>query len=134
VGDVAVRYRDPVTGNTVTGPSQSVSLELVRDEARYREGFDRSVQEKKAVAQSGVMVQEAARLAEQGKKDQAHELLGRAAAGLAAAPASPAVREEMDRANEYREKLETLKDMRSDEAKGAQKAVKYRSYEILNRQ
>ena len=134
VGDVAVRYRDPVTGNTVTGPSQSVSLELVRDEARYREGFDRSVQEKKAVAQSGVMVQEAARLAEQGKKDQARELLGRAAAGLAAAPASPAVREEMDRANEYREKLETLKDMRSDEAKGAQKAVKYRSYEILNRQ
>ena len=134
VGDIAVRYRDPVSGRPVTGASQPVSLELVRDEARYREGFDRSVQEKKAVAQSGAMVQEAARLADQGKKEQAQEVLGKAAAGLAAAPPSPAGRAEMERVNEYREKLDSLKDMGSDEAKGAQKAIKYRSYEILNRQ
>ncbi len=134
VGDVSVRYRDPVSGKDVAGSSQPVALELVRDEARYREGFDRSVQEKKAVAQSGAIVQEAARLADEGKKDQAQELLGKAAAGLAAAPPSPAVRAEMDRANGYREKLETLTDMGSDEAKGAQKEIKYRSYEILNRQ
>lgn len=134
VGDVAVRYRDPASGTTVTVSPQPVSLELVRDEARYREGFDRSVQERKAVAQSGAMVQEAARLADQGKKGEARELLGQAAAGLAAAPASPAVRAEMERADEYRQKLDALTDMRSDEAKETQKAVKYRSYEILNRQ
>jgi hypothetical protein len=111
-----------------------VSLDLVRDEARYREGFDRSVQEGKAVAQSGAMLQEAARLADQGKKEQARELLGKAASGLAAAPPSPAVRAEMERADAYRDTLDSLKDMSSDEAKGAQKSIKYRSYEILNRQ
>jgi Ca-activated chloride channel family protein len=134
VGDVAVRYRDPVSGSTVTVSPQSVSLDLVRDEARYREGFDRSVQEGKAVAQSGAMLQEAARLADQGKKEQARELLGKAASGLAAAPPSPAVRAEMERADAYRDTLDSLKDMSSDEAKGAQKSIKYRSYEILNRQ
>jgi Ca-activated chloride channel family protein len=134
VGEVAVRYRDPVTGKTVAGGRKAVSLELVQDEARHREGFDRSVQEKKAVVQSGVMVQDAARLADEGKKEKAQELLDRAAAGLAAAPASPAVREEMEKTKAYRDKLDSLKDMNSDEAKGAQKAIKYRSYEMLNRQ
>ncbi|MGE5247792.1 MAG: vWA domain-containing protein [Verrucomicrobiota bacterium] len=134
VADVALRYRDPVTGKTVAAAPLPVSLELVRDEARYREGFDRSVQERKAVAESGALVQEAARLADQGKKEQAKELLGKAAAGLAAAPASPAVRAEMERADAYRKQLDSLTDMASDEAKGAQKAVKYRSYEILDRQ
>jgi Ca-activated chloride channel family protein len=134
VGEVTVRYRDPASGKSVTGDSQAVSLELVRDEARYREGFDRSVQEKKAVAQSGVMVQEAARLADQGKKEEAREVLGKAAAGLAAAPPSPAVRAEMEKTNEYRDQLDSMKDMSSDEAKGAQKAIKYRSYELLYRQ
>lgn len=134
VGEVAVRYRDPASGKSVTGASQSVSLELVRDEASYREGFDRSVQEKKAVAQSGAMVQEAARLADQGKKEEAREMLGKAAAGLAAAPPSPAVRTEMEKTNEYRDRLDSMKDLSSDEAKGAQKAIKYRSYEMLYRQ
>lgn len=134
VGEVAVRYRDPVTANVVTGSPSPVSLELVRDEARYREGFDRSVQERKAVTQSNVIVQDAARLADEGRKEEAKELLGKAAAGLSAAPASPAVRAEMERTNEYRDKLDSLKDMRSDEAKGTQKSIKHRSYEILNRQ
>jgi len=134
VGDVAVRYRDPRSGRTVTVAPRSVSLELVRDEARYREGFDRSVRETKAVTQSGAMVQEAARLADQGRKEEARELLGKAAAGLAAAPPSPAVRAEMDRASEYRDKLGSLTNMGSEEAMETQKAVKYRSYEILNRQ
>ena len=134
VGEVTVRYRDPVSGNPVAAAPLPVSLELVRDEARYRQGFDRSVQERKAVAQSGALVQEAARLADQGRKEQAKELLGKAAAGLAAAPPSPAVREEMERADAYRKQLDSLTDMGSDEAKGAQKAIKYRSYEILNRQ
>jgi Ca-activated chloride channel family protein len=134
VGEVTVRYRDPASGKPVTGASQAVSLELVRDEAHYREGFDRSVQEKKAVAQSGVMVQEAARLADRGKKEEAREMLGKAAAGLAAAPPSPAVRAEMEKTNEYRDRLDSMKDMSSDEAKGAQKAIKYRSYEMLYRQ
>ncbi len=60
---MALRYRDPVTSKVVTASTQAVSLELVRDERIYREGFDRSVQEKKAVAESSVLVQEAARLA-----------------------------------------------------------------------
>lgn len=134
VGEVALRYRDPVTAKVVTGGPRAVSLELVRDEARYREGFDRSVQEKRAVTQSNVLVQDAARMADEGKKEKARELLGKAAAGLAAAPASPAVRAEMQKTNEYRDTLDSLKDMSSDEAKGAQKAIKYRSYEMLNRQ
>jgi Ca-activated chloride channel family protein len=134
VGEVAVRYRDPVTAKVINGSPSLVSLEPVRDEARYREGFDRSVQEKKAVVQSNVIVQDAARLADQGKKEKAQELLGKAAAGLAAAPASPAVQAEMQRTNEYRKTLDSLRDMSTDEAKGAQKAIKHRSYEMLNRQ
>jgi Ca-activated chloride channel family protein len=133
VGEVAVRYRDPASGKSVTGRTQAVSLELVRDEARYREGFDPSVQEKKAVAQSHAMVQDAARLADRGKREEAREMLGKAAAGLAAAPPSPAVRAEIEKTNEYRSRLESIKDMSSDEAKGAQKEIKYRSYEMLYR-
>ena len=131
VGEVALRYRDPVTSNVVTAPVQTVSLELVRDERIHREGFDRSVQEKKAVAESSVLVQEAARLADQGKKEEAKEVLGKAAKGLAAAPPSPAVRAEMDHANRYKESLDEMKDMNSEEARAAQKAIKYRAYETL---
>ena len=89
VGDVALRYRDPATSKGTTTSSKAVSLELVRDEQAYREGFDRSVQEKRAVAEANVLMQEAARLADQGKKEEAKGMLGKAAAGLAAAPPSP---------------------------------------------
>jgi hypothetical protein len=95
---VALRYRDPVTSKVVTDSAKGVSLELVRDERVYREGFDRSVQE---------------------------------AARLAAAPPSPAVRAEMDHANRYKNSLDTMGDMSSESAKGAQKAIKYRAYETL---
>jgi len=115
----------------VTASAKGVSLELVRDERIYREGFDRSVQEKKAVAESSVLVQEAARLADQGKKEEAKGMLGKAAAGLAAAPPSPAVRAEMDHAERYKNSLDTMGDMSSESAKGAQKAIKYRAYETL---
>lgn len=131
VGEVSLRYRDPVNSKVVSLSGQAVSLELVRDESAYREGFDRSVQERKAVAESSVLVQEAARLADQGKKEEAKELLGKAAKGLAAAPASPEVRAEMDNANRYKDSLDEMKDMSSEPAKAAQKAIKYRSYETL---
>jgi Ca-activated chloride channel family protein len=131
VGEVALRYRDPVTSKVVTASAQAVSLDLVRDERIYREGFDRSVQEKKAVAESSVLVQEAARLADQGKKEEAKEMLGNAVKGLAAAPASPAVRAEMDHANRYKDSLDQMRDMNSEPAKAAQKAIKYRAYEML---
>jgi Ca-activated chloride channel family protein len=131
VGDVALRYRDPATSKGITTSSKGVSLELVRDERIYREGFDRSVQEKRAVAEANVLVQEAARLADQGKKEEAKGMLGKAAAGLAAAPPSPAVRAEMDHAERYKNSLDTMGDMSTESAKGAQKAVKYRAYETL---
>lgn len=131
VGDVAVRYRDPVTSKAINVSARGVSLELVRDERIYREGFDRAVQEKKAVAEANVLVQEAARLADQGKKEEAKGMLGKAAAGLAAAPPSPAVSAEMDHANRYRNALDAMGDMNSESAKGAQKAIKYRAYETL---
>ncbi|MHB1025420.1 MAG: vWA domain-containing protein [Desulfobacteria bacterium] len=131
VGDVALRYRDPATSKVVTASAKGVSLELVRDERVYREGFDRSVQEKRAVAEANVLVQEAARLADQGKKEEAKGILGKAAAGLAAAPPSPVVRAEMDHAERYKNSLDTMGDMSSDSAKGAQKAIKYRAYETL---
>jgi Ca-activated chloride channel family protein len=131
VGDVALRYRDPVTSKGITGSAKSVSLELVRDERVYRDGFDRSVQEKRAVAEANVLVQEAARLADQGKKEEAKGMLGKAAAGLAAAPPSPAVRAEMDHATRYKDTLDTMGDMSSESAKGAQKAIKFRAYEML---
>jgi len=131
VGDVALRYRDPATSKQVTASPKGVSLELVHDEKVYREGFDRSVQEKRAVAEANVLVQEAARLADQGKREEAKGMLGKAAAGLAAAPPSPAVRAEMDSANRYRNSLDTMGDMNSESAKGAQKAIKYRAYEVI---
>jgi len=131
VGDVALRYRDPATSKGTTTSSKAVSLELVRDEQAYREGFDRSVQEKRAVAEANVLMQEAARLADQGKKEEAKGMLGKAAAGLAAAPSSPAVRAEMDHAERYKDSLDTMGDMSSESAKGAQKAIKYRAYETL---
>ncbi len=131
VGDVALRYRDPLTSKVVSASAKGVSLELVRDERAYREGFDRSVQEKRAVAEANVLVQEAARLADQGKKEEAKGMLGKAAAGLAAAPPSPAVRAEMDSANRYKNSLDTMGDMSSESARGAQKAIKYRSYDTL---
>ncbi len=131
VGEVALRYRDPVTEKTVTALPRTVSLELVRDERLHREGFDRLVQEKKAVAQSSVMIQEAARLADEGKKDRAKEMLGKAAAELSAAPASPSVKAEMERAAEYGNRLDALGDMNSEEARGVQKSIKYRSHRQL---
>jgi Ca-activated chloride channel family protein len=134
VGDVALRYRDPATSKGITTSSKGVSLELVRDERIYREGFDRSVQEKRAVAEANVLVQEAARLADQGKKEEAKGMLGKAAAGLAAAPPSPSVRAEMDHAERYKDSLDTMGDMSSESAKGAQKAIKYRAYEALQQQ
>jgi Ca-activated chloride channel family protein len=131
VGDVALRYRDPLTSKGITTSSKGVSLELVRDERVYLEGFDRSVQEKRAVAEASVLVQEAARLADQGKKKEAKGMLGKAAAGLAAAPPSPAVRAEMDHADRYRNRLDTMGDMSSESAKRAQKEIKYHAYETL---
>jgi Ca-activated chloride channel family protein len=127
IGDVALRYRDPVSGKTVTVPPKTVSLELVRDERLHREGLDLSVRERKAVAQSSAMVREAARLADEGKKEQAKEMLGKAAAELSAAPASPAVKAEMERAAEYGNRLDAMGGMSPDEAKGMQKSIKYRS-------
>jgi Ca-activated chloride channel family protein len=134
VGDVLLRYRDQVSEKTVSAAPRTVSLELVRDERLHREGYDRSVQEKKAVAQSSAMIQDAARLADEGKKDQAKEVLGKAAAGLSAAPASPAVKAEMERAAEYGNRLDSMGDMHSEEAKGVQKSIKYRSYRQLQEQ
>ncbi len=134
VGEVALRYRDPGTSRTVTASARAVSLELVRDERAYREGFDRSVQEKKAVAESSVMVQEAARLADEGRKEEAKEVLGKAIGGLRAAPASPAVRTEMEHAGRYKDSLDKMQDMNSEPAKATQKAIKYRAYEVLQQQ
>jgi Ca-activated chloride channel family protein len=131
VGAVALRYRDPATSKAIATSSEGISLEVVRDEQAYRQGFDRSVQEKRAVAEANVLVQEAARLADQGKKEEAKGMLGKAAAGLAAAPPSPAVRAEMDHADRYRNSLDAMGDMRSESAKGTQKAIKYRAYETL---
>ncbi len=131
VGDVSIRYRDPATARTITGTAQAVSLELVRDERSYREGFDRSVQEKRAVAQSNVLVQDAARLVDQGRKEEAKRVLGQAAAGLAAAPPSPAVAASMEQAGEYGRSLDAMKDMNAPAARAAQKSIKYKAYEML---
>jgi Ca-activated chloride channel family protein len=133
VAEVAVRYRDPSTGKAVTGAARPVSLELVRDERAWREGFDRSVQEGKAVVQSGALLQEAARLADQGRKAEAKAVLGKAAAGLAAAPPSPAVAAEAAAAAAYGAGLDGMKDMDSAPAREMQKSIKYRSYETLQR-
>jgi Ca-activated chloride channel family protein len=131
VGDVSIRYRDPATAKTVNGAPSVFSMELVRDERAWREGFDREVQGRRAVAESNVHVQNAARLADQGRRDEAKALLGKAEAGLAAAPPSPAVAAERESAAEYRGKLDELGDMNSPKAKAVQKSIKYRAYETL---
>jgi Ca-activated chloride channel family protein len=133
VATVSYRYRDPASGEVVSSPPRPVSLEAVRDEAKWRAGIDGAVRERRAVAESSAIVREAARAADGGRKEEAKRLLGQAASALSAAPPSPAVREELERATEYGRTLDSMGDMSSGAAKGAQKAVKYRTYERLEK-
>lgn len=132
VGDVSIRYRDPATEKMVNASAKTISVEVTRDEKAHRAGFDRDVQEKRAIAESSVKVQEAARLADAGKKDEAKAMLGAARSVLSAAPASPAVKAEAESAARYGQSLDATNDMGSEKAKEMQKSIKYRSYETLN--
>ena len=119
VGDVALRYRDPVTSKVVTASAKGVSLELVRDERVYREGFDRSVQEKRAVSEANVLVQEAARLADQGERRKGREYSGKPRQGWAGRSAvARGPRGDGSRGTVQGGASDTMGDMRSDSAKG----------------
>jgi len=129
VGDVALRYRDPATSKVVTASAKAVSLELVRDERVYREGFDRSVQEKRAVAEANVLVQEAARLADQGRRRRRRGCSARRAAGLAAAPAvTRGPRGDGSCQTGTRTRLRHDGRHELGVGQGGQKAIKFRAY------
>jgi hypothetical protein len=134
VADVAIRYRDPVTGRTSTMDRAPVVLNVVDDPSVHRESFDIKVQEKKAVIESNVMMEEAARKVDRGDRDGALSIIQKVMGALKSSPAAsaPTLQQEMERANEYGSRLEGLDDMAPAEVKEMQKGLKYRSYQELH--
>jgi Ca-activated chloride channel family protein len=136
VADIAIRYRDPLTGKTSTLDRPPVSLEVVDDPSVYRENYDIEVQEKKAVIESNAMMEEAARKVDRGDRDGALSIIRKVMGALKSSPAAsaPALQQEMERANEYGGRLEGLDDMAPAEVKEMQKDLKYRGYQELHQQ
>lgn len=136
VAQVTVRYKDPVTGKTVSESGGAVSLSVVDDPRRHQESFDTSVQERKAVIESNVMMEEAARRVDEGDRAGAKSIIKKIFGTLSSAPepSAPAVRAEMERLQEYSGKLDDLDSMAPGEVQEMQKDQKYRSYKELHQQ
>jgi Ca-activated chloride channel family protein len=136
VADVAVRYRDPLTGKTSTLDRAPVVLNVVNDARVHRENIDMEVQERKAVIESNALINEAAKKVDEGDRDGARSIIRKVMGALKASPAAsaPSVQEEMKRAREYEGRIDGMDDMAPDEVKQMQKDFKYRSYEQLHQQ
>jgi Ca-activated chloride channel family protein len=134
VAEVALRYRDPVTGKTSSTGKTPVVLAVVDDPSLHREKIDIKVEEKKAVIESNIMLNEAARKVDEGDRDGARSIIRKVMGALKASPAAsaPAVQEEMERAQEYSGRIDVMDDLAPDEVKEMQKDQKYRSYQELN--
>ena len=134
VADIALRYRDPVTGKTLRIDRTPVILSIVDDPTIHRENFDIEVQEKKAVIESNAMMDEAAKRVDEGDRDGALSIIRKVMGALKASPAAsaPALQQEMERAEEYSGQIEGLDDMAPAEVKEMQKDQKYRSYKELH--
>jgi Ca-activated chloride channel family protein len=134
VAEVALRYRDPVSGKTSKTDQAPVVLSVVDDPLIHRENFDIGVQEKKAVIESNAMMDEAAKRVDKGDRDGALSIIRKVMGALKSSPAAsaPAVQQEMERANEYGGRLEGLDDMAPAEVREMQKKQKYWSYQELH--
>jgi len=134
VADIAIRYRDPITGKTSRTDWSPVVLSVVDDPSIHRENFDIEVQEKKAVIESNAMIDEAAKKVDEGDRDGARSIIQKVMGALKASPAAsaPALQEEMERAEEYSGRLDGLDDMAPADIREMQKDQKYRSYRELH--
>ncbi len=137
-GEVSLRFRDPLEGKAVRSAGQTVAFQMVRDEAIHRQGFDQVVQAQRAVADANVKTQEAARLVDQGKKDEAKSVLAAAERELAAAPrpacAEPALQGALSANRAYFSSLDRLGEMSPGDVRVMQKGMKYRAYQDLKGQ
>ncbi len=134
VADVSVRYRDPKSGNRLTREPDSVSLKIIEDPRVHQESFDDRVREKKAVLESNVDMDEAARMLDKGDREGALSILGKAAETLMKAPSAPAVQAEIQKNEEYQDQIRRMDGMEESEVKEMQKDIKYRSYEKVYQQ
>ena len=136
VADITLRYRDPVTGKGAILDRRTVVLSVVDDPSVHRENMDIKVQEKKAVIESNVLLNEAARKVDEGDRDSARKIIQKVMGALKSSPAAsaPAVQEEMERAQEYGGRIDGMDDMAPAEVKEMQKDLKYRSYQELHQQ
>ena len=134
VADVAIRYRNPVTGKTSRYEQAPIILSIVDDPSVHRENIDIKVQEKKAVIETNAMMDEAAKKVDEGDRDGARSIIQKVMGALKASPAAsaPAVQEEMERAQEYSGRIDGMDDMDPAEVKEMQKDLKYRSYQELH--
>lgn len=136
VAEVALRYRDPVTGKTSSMGKTPVVLAVVDDPSLHRENINIKVEEKKAVIESNVMLKEAAKKVDEGDRAGARSIIQKVMGALKSSPAAsaPAVQEEMERAQEYTGRIDGMDEMAPAEVKKMQKDLKYRSYQKLNQQ
>jgi Ca-activated chloride channel family protein len=134
VAEVSVRYRDPKSGNRLTREPDSVSLKIIKDPRVHQESFDDRVREKKAVLESNVDMDEAARMVDKGDREEALSILGKAAETLMKAPSAPAVQAEIQKNEEYQNQIRRMDGMEESEVKEMQKDIKYRSYEKVYQQ
>ncbi|MDT8394939.1 MAG: VWA domain-containing protein [bacterium] len=136
VAEVSVRYTDPASGKVFRESTEAVSLAVIDDPRRYRESFDAGVQEKKAVIETNVLMEEAARKVDGGDRAGAMSIIRKAVGALMAAPSpeAPAVKMEMERIKTYSDKLDDLDTMAPGKVREMQKDQKYRSYQQLNQQ
>jgi len=133
VAEVTLRYTDPATGEVSRLGRRSVVLSVVDDPSTHRKNMDIEVHEKKAVIESNIWLNEAARKVDEGDRDGARSLIQRVMGTLKASPAAeaPAVQEELERAREYGGRIEGMDAMEPTEVKQMQKDLKYRSYQEL---
>jgi len=134
VAKVSVLYKDPVTGETGSRDQGPVILRVVDDPTVYQDNFNEKVQEKKAVIESSVMMEEAARKVDKGDKDGALTIIRKVLGTLKSAPPSAAVQGEMERVQDYSWKLESMDDMAPSEQEEMQKEMKYRNYQEMYQQ
>jgi Ca-activated chloride channel family protein len=136
VAQVSVRYKDPVTGKTLSESEKPVSLSVIDNPERHQESYDSSVQEKKAVIESNAMMEEAAKRVDEGDRVGADSIIKKIIGALKSAPepSAPAVKAEMERVEQYSDQLDDLDSMAPGEVREMQKDQKYRSYQQLHQQ
>jgi Ca-activated chloride channel family protein len=134
IADVSVRFQNAVTGESDRQDPGAVSLLIVDDPRVHRENIDTEVQGNKVVIESSALMNEAAKKVDEGDKDGALSIIKRALGSLKTAPVSPAVKDEMQRVQDYSVDLEHMDEMAPAEQEEIQKELKFRNYQELHQQ